>query len=91
MVVVVPTSGIYKMIKIKLIGAYSGANNYDGTYSVGKYPVNINIDEAEITADLGQVTIASDANGNAVISFELTASVGDKSFTLKANNVLGIQ
>lgn len=91
MVVVVPTSGIYKMIKIKLIGAYSGADNYDGTYSVGKYPVNINIDEAEITADLGQVTIASDANGNAVISFELTASVGDKSFTLKANNVLGIQ
>lgn len=79
------------MITIMLTGAYSGGSSYDGTYSAGSYPISINIDGAEVVVDSGSVTIVSDNDGNVLISFDLTASVGNKSFTLKANNVLGVQ
>lgn len=91
LMVVVTSKPENQMITIMLTGAYSGGSSYDGTYSAGSYPISINIDGAEVVVDSGSVTIVSDNDGNVLISFDLTASVGNKSFTLKANNVLGVQ
>ncbi len=91
MIGITPKSGSYQMITIILTGAYSGGDNYDGSYSVSSYPTSIDIDKAEVAVSSGQVTISSNSDGYVLISFELTARVGDKSFTLKANDVLGVQ
>ena len=89
MVYVTRKSG--QKLVITLTDAYSGGS-YDGTYQVSSYPASINIDEAEAPVTSGYVTIASDNEGNALISFDLTVSVTtDKMFTLKADNVLGLQ
>lgn len=84
-----PTSG--QKIILTLVGAYSG-RSYNGTYQVGSYPIKINIDEAIAPVTSGYVTLASDANGDALISFDLTVSIADgKAFTLKADKLPGFQ
>lgn len=84
-----PTSG--QKVILTLVGAYSG-RSYNGTYQVGSYPIKINIDEAIAPVTSGYVTLASDANGDALISFDLTVSIADgKTFTLKADKVSGFQ
>ena len=78
-------------LTITLTGAYSGGS-YDGTYQVSSYPASVNIDEAEAPVTSGYVTLASDNDGNVLISFDLMVSVtSDKTFTLKADNVVGLQ
>ena len=78
-------------LTITLTGAYSGGS-YDGTYQVSSYPASVNIDEAEAPVTSGYVTLASDNDGNVLISFDLIVSVtSDKTFTLKADNVVGLQ
>lgn len=89
-ILIAPKSG-YELIMITLTGAYTGGN-YNGTYLVDSFPTSINIDEAVASAISGSVTIASTNDGNPLISFDLIATVGNNStFTLKANNVLGVQ
>lgn len=89
-ILIAPKSG-YELLMITLIGAYTGGSSYDGTYSVSSYPVSVNIDGAEASATSGNVMIASDSNGNALISLDLMISVGNDTFTLTANEVLGLQ
>ena len=65
-------------------------DNYDGTYSVSDYRTNIDIDGAIVSATLGSVTITSTGT-DALISFNLSFKVGNNTFTLKAENVLGVR
>lgn len=87
-VVIAPTTG-YGLIMITLDGAYTGGSSYDGTYQVDAYPVSVSIDGAVARATSGTVTIATDNEGNILISCDLTVTVGSSTFTLKADNVLG--
>ena len=87
-VLVTPKSG-YELIMITLDGAGKD-DNYDGTYSVSDYRTNIDIDGAIVSATLGSVTITS-AGTDALISFNLSFKVGNNTFTLKAENVLGVR
>ena len=87
-VLVTPKSG-YELIMITLDGAGKD-DNYDGTYSVSDYRTNIDIDGAIVSATLGSVTITSTGT-DALISFNLSFKVGNNTFTLKAENVLGVR
>lgn len=87
-ILVTPKSG-YELIMITLDGAGKD-DNYDGTYSVSDYRTNIDIDGAIVSATLGSVTITS-ADTDALISFNLSFKVGNNTFTLKAENVLGVR
>lgn len=87
-ILVTPESG-YELIMITLAGVGKD-DNYDGTYSVSDHQTNIEIDGAKVSATLGSVTIAS-RNADALISFDLSFEVDNKTFTLKAENVLGVR
>lgn len=65
-------------------------DNYDGTYSVSDHQTDIEIDGAKVSATSGSVTIAS-RDTDALISFDLSFEVDNKTFTLKAENVLGVR
>ena len=87
-ILVTPESG-YELIMITLAGVGKD-DNYDGTYSVSDHQTDIEIDGAKVSATSGSVTIAS-RNADALISFDLSFEVDNKTFTLKAENVLGVR
>lgn len=87
-ILVTPESG-YELIMITLAGVGKD-DNYDGTYSVSDHQTDIEIDGAKVSATLGSVTIAS-RDTDALISFDLSFEVDNKTFTLKAENVLGVR
>lgn len=87
-ILVTPESG-YELIMITLAGVGKD-DNYDGTYSVSDHQTDIEIDGAKVSATSGSVTIASH-NADALISFDLSFEVDNKTFTLKAENVLGVR
>ena len=87
-ILVTPESG-YELIMITLAGVGKD-DNYDGTYSVSDHQTDIEIDGAKVSATSGSVTIAS-RDTDALISFDLSFEVDNKTFTLKAENVLGVR
>ena len=87
-ILVTPESG-YELIMITLAGVGKD-DNYDGIYSVSDHQTDIEIDGAKVSATSGSVTIAS-RNADALISFDLSFEVDNKTFTLKAENVLGVR
>lgn len=87
-ILVTPKSG-YELIMITLAGVGKD-DNYDGTYSVSDHQTDIEIDGAKVSATSGSVTIAS-RDTDALISFDLSFEVDNKTFTLKAENVLGVR
>ncbi len=87
-ILVTPESG-YELIMIILAGVGKD-DNYDGTYSVSDHQTDIEIDGAKVSATSGSVTIAS-RDADALISFDLSFEVDNKTFTLKAENVLGVR
>lgn len=87
-ILVTPESG-YELIMITLAGVGKD-DNYDGTYSVSDHQTDIEIDGAKVSATSGSVTIAS-CDTDALISFDLSFEVDNKTFTLKAENVLGVR
>lgn len=87
-ILVTPESG-YELIMITLAGVGKD-DNYDGTYSVSDHQTDIEIDGAKVSATSGSVTIAS-RDADALISFDLSFEVDNKTFTLKAENVLGVR
>ena len=87
-ILVTPESG-YELIMITLAGVGKD-DNYDGTYSVSDHQTDIEIDGAKVSATSGSVTIAS-RDTDALISFHLSFEVDNKTFTLKAENVLGVR
>ena len=87
-ILITPESG-YELIMITLAGVGKD-DNYDGTYSVSDHQTDIEIDGAKVSATSGSVTIAS-RDTDALISFDLSFEVDNKTFTLKAENVLGVR
>ena len=87
-ILITPESG-YELIMITLAGVGKDYN-YDGTYSVSDHQTDIEIDGAKVSATSGSVTIAS-RDTDALISFDLSFEVDNKTFTLKAENVLGVR
>ena len=87
-ILITPESG-YELIMITLSGVGKD-DNYDGTYSVSDHQTDIEIDGAKVSATSGSVTIAS-RDTDALISFDLSFEVDNKTFTLKAENVLGVR
>ena len=87
-ILVTPESG-YELIMITLAGVGKD-DNYDGTYSVSDHQTDIEIDGAKVSATSGSVTIAS-RDTDALLSFDLSFEVDNKTFTLKAENVLGVR
>ena len=87
-ILITPESG-YELIMITLAGVGKD-DNYDGTYSVSDHQTDIEIDGAKVSATSGSVTIAS-RDTDALISFNLSFEVDNKTFTLKAENVLGVR
>lgn len=87
-ILVTPESG-YELIMITL-ASVGKDDNYDGTYSVSDHQTDIEIDGAKVSATSGSVTIAS-RDTDALISFDLSFEVDNKTFTLKAENVLGVR
>lgn len=87
-ILVTPESG-YELIMITLAGVGKD-DNYNGTYSVSDHQTDIEIDGAKVSATSGSVTIAS-RDTDALISFDLSFEVDNKTFTLKAENVLGVR
>ena len=87
-ILVTPESG-YELIMITLAGVGKD-DNYDRIYSVSDHQTDIEIDGAKVSATSGSVTIAS-RNADALISFDLSFEVDNKTFTLKAENVLGVR
>lgn len=87
-ILVTPESG-YELIMITLAGVGKD-DNYGGIYSVSDHQTDIEIDGAKVSATSGSVTIAS-RNADALISFDLSFEVDNKTFTLKAENVLGVR
>ena len=73
-----------------LLAGVGKDDNYDGIYSVSDHQTDIEIDGAKVSATSGSVTIAS-RNADALISFDLSFEVDNKTFTLKAENVLGVR
>ncbi len=73
------TSGI---VQVKALGV-GAKTDYNGTYSNN---LSVTIDDA--TADAtGTITIANGDAGYSLVNFNLTVSVGTKSFTVSANNM----
>lgn len=87
-ILITPESG-YELIMITLAGVGKD-DNYDGTYSVSDHQTDIEIDGAKVSATSGSVTIAP-RDTDALISFDLSFEVDNKTFTLKAENVLGVR
>ncbi len=87
-VLVTPTTG--SPVTLTIEGAGQGTS-YDGTYDVSGYPVNVSIGGAMAKASAGSVTISTNEEGLAVISCDLTVTVGESSFKLTTDGVVALQ